>query len=545
MRPWTVLVGTLAVGATVAGLLQSLGLSESLVLAVSNVVMSAVVALACATCALAARRSVGRRRAMWLWLSVATGAWTASQLVWTYVAVTQGAGAPFPPAAELGYLFFPIAASTAMVIWLGSQGHELAARGRDVLDGAIIAGSLLVLSWVTVLGAVIEEHDGSWVQLWMALAYPLGDVVLGTLVLIALVRGAPQERFTLGVLAVGLGGLAVSDSAYLYFLSNGAEWSGDVFGIGWYLGFLLVAVAAVTDDGPHDAVVLDRAGASSSYRDLDAGALLRLALPYVPLLAAMAALVASLAGAASAHPTADLLLLVALVLIVLTRQFLAMVDNVRLVLAVEEGRDRLQHLALHDPLTGLPNRVLFADRLDRAVLDPSVSVSVLFCDLDDFKHVNDTYGHDTGDALLCSVAERLRACVRATDTVARLGGDEFAVVLVDAEDAVLVAERIVSSLAQPLVVGDASLSTSVSIGIAHHAGEPLADDDRRGGDGPSGSARPTAAPAGVASRRNTASLLLRTADQAMYEAKRAGKGRAVLAETRAGQHALAPARLTW
>ena len=131
--------------------------------------------------------------------------------------------------------------------------------------------------------------------------------------------------------------------------------------------------------------------------------MLRLALPYVPLAAAGVTLCVSLLTAPDAR-TVELLLAVALMLFVLTRQFLAVADNQRLLGALAEARDQLEHQALHDALTGLANRVLFADRLDRALLHPDADVSVLFCDIDDFKVVNDQYGHEVGDDLLKVVA---------------------------------------------------------------------------------------------------------------------------------------------
>ena len=197
---------------------------------------------------------------------------------------------------------------------------------------------------------------------------------------------------------------------------------------------------------------------------------------------------------------------------------------------MQEARDQLQHQALHDPFTGLPNRVLFADRLDRALLEQSASLSVLFCDLDDFKKVNDAFGHATGDLLLRTVADRLLACVRATDTVTRLGGDEFAILLTDSSDAILVSERVATSLTLPLVVDEASVSISVSIGIAHHLGTPSPVDDRRGPDARQSPPKSTAGPASTASREASADRLLRRADAAMYAAKSAGKGRAVVAD---------------
>ncbi|HWS36266.1 MAG TPA: GGDEF domain-containing protein [Actinoplanes sp.] len=157
--------------------------------------------------------------------------------------------------------------------------------------------------------------------------------------------------------------------------------------------------------------------------------------------------------------------------------------------------------ALHDPLTGLGNRALLRERLTGALTRSRRTGSpagVLMLDLNGFKPVNDTYGHDVGDSLLQVVAERLRTCVRTEDTVARLGGDEFVVItedLRDKVDAVLVAERIIAVLNEPVTIGGHELRTPVSIGIALS----------RAGDSPDD--------------------VLRYADSAMYSAKRAGGGR--------------------
>jgi diguanylate cyclase (GGDEF)-like protein/PAS domain S-box-containing protein len=130
---------------------------------------------------------------------------------------------------------------------------------------------------------------------------------------------------------------------------------------------------------------------------------------------------------------------------------------------------RLAHRALHDPLTGLPNRTLLLDRLAQAVRaaerDHGPGVTVLYLDLNDFKMVNDTYGHATGDQVLIEVARRLRAAVRPADTVARLGGDEYAVVAeaLPPLDAALLAERLREALHLP--IGD--MSVAASVGIAH------------------------------------------------------------------------------
>jgi len=161
----------------------------------------------------------------------------------------------------------------------------------------------------------------------------------------------------------------------------------------------------------------------------------------------------------------------------------------------------LKHRAFHDLLTGLPNRVLFTEQVERAVNRAQANVDiagVLFVDLDDFKVVNDTLGHDIGDQLLVAVGQRLSAGLRPEDTAARLGGDEFAVLVEDASSLAEVeelAERTVQTLAEPIVLGGSLLSASASIGVATTVDAANSSD------------------------------LLRQADLAVYEAKGGGKGR--------------------
>jgi diguanylate cyclase (GGDEF)-like protein len=162
--------------------------------------------------------------------------------------------------------------------------------------------------------------------------------------------------------------------------------------------------------------------------------------------------------------------------------------------------ERLRHQAFHDPLTELPNRALFMNRLGFALTRAERSkkaAAVLFLDLDNFKLVNDSLGHEVGDRLLVSVAERLRASLRAEDTAARFGGDEFTVLLedvTDVTDAVRVADKITRALSAPFVLESREVFVTTSIGIVL---------------GTSGHERPTD--------------LLRNADVALYRAKANGK----------------------
>ncbi len=163
--------------------------------------------------------------------------------------------------------------------------------------------------------------------------------------------------------------------------------------------------------------------------------------------------------------------------------------------------DGLSHAAEHDPLTGLPNRTLFQDRLQHAIASAARHlgcVAVLFVDLDDFKQINDRFGHEVGDLVLQQVAQRLLGVVRAVDTVSRHGGDEFLVLLTEVVrpvDAALVADKLLAALASPMRVDAHRLHISASIGISMHPGD--AADARQ---------------------------LVAHADAAMYNAKRLGPG---------------------
>ncbi|MEB8059284.1 putative bifunctional diguanylate cyclase/phosphodiesterase [Pseudomonas fulva] len=142
------------------------------------------------------------------------------------------------------------------------------------------------------------------------------------------------------------------------------------------------------------------------------------------------------------------------------------------------------NMALFDPLTSLPNRELFRDRAEQAIYAASrlenVFLGILFVDLDYFKKVNDVYGHAAGDAVLVEVAERLRSCLRESDTVARLGGDEFVVLICnlrDVDESAIVAERILDACSKPILVGQNIFQISASVGVAAWPTDGLTVDE--------------------------------------------------------------------
>jgi diguanylate cyclase (GGDEF)-like protein/PAS domain S-box-containing protein len=173
---------------------------------------------------------------------------------------------------------------------------------------------------------------------------------------------------------------------------------------------------------------------------------------------------------------------------------------------LKQQEDRLRYLAYHDPLTGLPNRKLFAEQIEESLTwakSNDLMVALLFIDLDGFKQVNDTLGHEMGDRLLVTIAGRLNNILRVSDTVARLGGDEFTIILraIPKEDiAARVAEKILIAIAEPIALENNVARVSASIGISIY---PLNSQDTE--------------------------TLIKQADSAMYRAKHMGKNRYIFA----------------
>jgi diguanylate cyclase (GGDEF)-like protein/PAS domain S-box-containing protein len=179
----------------------------------------------------------------------------------------------------------------------------------------------------------------------------------------------------------------------------------------------------------------------------------------------------------------------------------------RLESALRNAKDKAEHLATHDFLTGLPNRVLLLDRIGQALAlarRNRLMVGVLCLDVDDFKAVNDTFGHGAGDRLIVEMASRMRKALRETDTVTRLGGDEFLLLtpaIASTEQVEVITRHILEEARQPFRIGDATVSPTASIGIALYPGHGTTPEE-----------------------------LIASADQALYIAKKRGKNGYAIAD---------------
>jgi len=459
---------------------------------IGQLVAAALAAWSTGVRARSARRAGSSAARAWALWSVGTGCWALGELAWCWFELVAGRQTPFPSIADAGFLLFPVFAVAGLLAWPSAAVHG-GRRWRTLLDGVLVAGSLFIVSWVTALGSAARAGGDGRFAYVVSLAYPVTDLVLLTLVVVVVAHARDAARSGLGLLAVGLSALVVADSGFAYLTSTGRYATGSIVDAGWFGGFLLIAAAATTAAAPNRGGPAPAAVESES----TAAAL----LPYLPAGVGLAvAAVGELTGRGQkVAVTAAGVVVIAL----LIRQLLAVLDNRRLLRQLQRAQLELRHQAFHDPLTGLANRALFTDRLHHGLqlhrrdLRP---LGLIYLDLDGFKAINDTHGHEAGDAVLKAAAERLRAVTRPGDTVARLGGDEFAVLVEDGGDAGTVVARLLDALTQPAVIGRHSVSLGGSVGLAELT--------------------PAAAPV-------TPAEFLRRADAAMYQAKRSGKGCAV------------------
>jgi diguanylate cyclase (GGDEF)-like protein len=451
-----------------------------------------------------AGRSEGPERTWRLLMGVGMAGWSVGQAFWSYGQIFDKTALPSPGPADIGYLTMPVFALPALLALAAAHPIPTEGAGRKrawavfVLDGMIVVSSLFVVTWATALGAVVHGEAPDRVAFLVALAYPSTDLALVVIVLLlAVTRWVPQPlRPQLWLLGSGLVGLSASDSIFAYVVSTGRETMPPVTNAGFIAGPLLIAIAALVRSDPAP----DAVGSARADRRVERA---HLFLPYaLVVLMTVTVLVQYLLGGEIDRVERWAVGIV--VGMVLLRQVVTLVENQALLERLQATQAELAYRAQHDPLTGLANRDLFNDRLSGAMdrhRHHGRPYSLVLVDLDDFKAVNDRYGHTTGDRLLRAVGHRIRGCVRTADTVARLGGDEFAVVLEGPVDApAAVSQRILAALQEPFTIDGRRLHVGASLGLV----EPERDEIDL-----------------------TADTLMRRADGALYVGKARGKGMAV------------------
>lgn len=430
-----------------------------------------------------ARRARPAGRRGWRVLTLAMVLWGLGELLWTWYEVIAGQEVPFPSPADIAYLgAVPVAIAGLLTF---GHGSGTGFRARTVLDGCLVSGSLLFVVWALALGPVVRSDTSDlWVHV-VSISYPVTDLLLASVALIVVQWGGTTERAALRAIALAVLTMAVADTAFTWLTNNGTYTSSNPITMLWPASYVLLAFASTLDPKARERE--DEGGES----------LASLLTPYLALLGALGVAVPRLVGGHALGPflTVNGSILVVLVLV---RQAITTLDLRTTVATLHQRETELERLAMEDPLTGLANRASFAQRLEAAVTRPGSSPAVVYIDLDEFKTINDRYGHSTGDELLVEVSRRLQACVPASATLARLGGDEF-VVLVETghQDAVELARRALQSFSVPFRSSSEVIPFRASVGIAS------------------------------APRDGSPDEAVRRADAAMYVAKTSGKGRVV------------------
>ena len=410
------------------------------------------------------------------WIVLATGItlYGAGNVLW--VAWLQTLPEPPIPSISDGLWLALYPLAYIAIVRLGLAGVRRVSAGVW-LDGLIAGLGICAVGATLVFRPVLDAATGPAEAVATNLAYPIADLILVALVLgLSAVRGWRLDRAWVAI-AGGFTTLAAADVIYLLHVASGALESSLVANLFYMLGVALLAAAAWQRPSPATKPLVERWSV--------------LLVPGAAFAGALALLIVD--HFAELDPLAFSLAILTLV-----------AGLVRTALTFRDVRalGRTRRLALTDDLTALPNRRLFRMRLDQAIVEARAtgdSCALLVLDLDRFKELNDTLGHQAGDIVLRQAAPRLTEGLRATDTVARLGGDEFALVLrgpIDEPGAAVIADAVRAAMAPPFVVSDLSLHVPVSIGIALF---PDHGDD--------------------------ADELLRRADVAMYRAKSMGTGR--------------------
>jgi diguanylate cyclase (GGDEF)-like protein len=440
---------------------------------------------------------------------------------------------PFPSADILYLVSYPLFAAGAFLIPFKLSSP--AGRIKRTLQVAIVTISMVLVYWTYLVGPVLAAAPaGAFLKTGLVCLYPIFDLLILVATLSIFSRLTEHlNQSVIFILILGFTVCMVCDTIFSYQkITGNDDTTGWLLNIGWITGYLFIGLAGVFQA----TAVLP----GTATRPLQAAlsVLIKKIEPFLPLfphawlIGSYALLIGSFLRpnqngfwpmAISVGAVIGLVIMLQVVTYFenhgLNARLQTALDQVRQqaqdlarsneslqqeILERQRAEERLVHDALHDNLTGLPNRALLADRLGRAIeynqRRPDFPFTVLFLDLDHFKIINDSLGHQTGDQLLIAIARRLSECVRTSDTVARPGGDEFVLLLENIPDQTalkIVIDRITSSLAQPFNLDGREIFVTASIGVVLNLfGYTSADD------------------------------VLRDADIAMYRAKDSGKARA-------------------
>ena len=510
--------------------------------------------LVCAALFFAAFQSAAQSRRLgiaWGLIALSALVFALGDTTWTVLELGLSEP-PFPSLADVFYLLnYPLL--LAGVLLLPEKRVSRGEQIKKVLDAGIVMVAAIIAFWNFLMGPLVDSNLAYPVlEQAILIAYPIGDLVLLWALLRIIYRRSRQQEendVPAFLLAASLIVTIVADCIYTYQAFMGTYSSGGLLDIGWRAGVLLnglAGIAQITTIRSFKSAVSFPSRLESLVKDLRA---LAPYFPYVWLIAAYMVLMLSATYPMYMDFLSLSLAVGGVIGLVLLRQMITLIENDKLNVELQQTMEKLQGQAseleqanqelqneiterktmeqkltydsLHDSMTGLPNRVLFLDRLGQAIeyykRRTEDTFAVLFVDIDQFKVINDSLGHLTGDQLLISAGKRMKECLRSSDTVARLGGDEFAILLDitgEKNSVVTITEKLLESLKLPFKLDDHELYVTASIGIVMGLEGYLHPEE-----------------------------VLRDADIAMYRAKAAGKARFETFEIKMRSHAFSRLQL--
>lgn len=447
----------------------------------------------------AARRSARENKLFWTLLSIGSFSYFAAELVWLYEEKILRIAPPSPGWTDLFYNVQIVFYFAAFMVPFFRLKRNYSAF-KIILDVLLVMTVAATFSWHYLIAPILQEGDVSTLKLLVNLMYPITPLAL-LFGVVSLYLGARSRFARRSILFLFLGLLVqmLANATYMFQLFSDDYVSGSFIDPFFMLGLLLVGYAGFMQRR-NDPFGQEVPKEENVVEKLD---IPRIILPYVNVMALFFFMISgsSEIGAFTAGIGISILL-------VIVRQLLTMMENHELLVnlyrkteELEQSERRYRSLAYHDTLTGLANRMSFEERLKHTIDEArpfEETFAVAFIDLDRFKNVNDTLGHDIGDRLLVSVAKRLKQCIRESDFVARQGGDEFTLILRDIGDregARTAAQRILEILMPSHRIDGHEIFAAPSIGLSVY---PI-DDDTPGG-------------------------LMKKADIALYQVKYGGKG---------------------
>ncbi|ETP67370.1 DUF4084 domain-containing protein [Planococcus glaciei] len=440
------------------------------------------------------RKKQGPRKYFWLLFALGCLSYAIAEGIRIYYSVIPKSEVPYPGWADLFYflqiLFF--IAAFLQQLWDKKKNTN---QIKFLFDICIIMAVFTAISWHYVIQYVFSEGSLSPALLATSIGYPVGDLLLFFCAISFYMRADILfPRPVLALICASAGVQIFADTAYLYYSTKSDSYvSGTLFDPLWTVGLLLTALAGIyalqEQRKETDAPSL----AAGTVPANDEGVSLRMLLPYFSLVLLFIVMVFEKDG-----PMNGLIVGAGTsVALIILRQVFTMLENQKLLAqyhdltAILEEKieqrttelstkneqlavavQKMEHMAYHDALSGLPNRRLFLNKLNAAIASAerhSHQLAVVFVDLDRFKNINDTFGHEFGDLLLQGFSKKMAENLRQIDTVSRQGGDEFTIILNDikaTEDIVPLVKRIQSILEKPVVVNGQELHVSMSIGIA-------------------------------------------------------------------------------